>query len=67
MQLRLTRREAECIDLYFFKGMTYEQAGRATETEASSVWRAVQRGLRKLRLARDEDDSWHTAITRLER
>lgn len=65
MALRLTRREQDCIELYFFRGLTYEQAGHACGTEASSVWRGVQRGLRKLRLAREEDRSWQDALRQL--
>lgn len=56
--LRLTPREAQCIHLYYFRGMTYQQAGDHTNTQPSSVLRGVQRGLKKLRAARDQDPSW---------
>jgi RNA polymerase sigma factor (sigma-70 family) len=48
---RLTLRERRCIELYFFQGMTYREAAVKTGVNASSVHRAVQRGLRKLRAA----------------
>jgi RNA polymerase sigma factor (sigma-70 family) len=54
MNERLTARERRCIELYFFDNLTYREAGAATETNASSVYRAVQRSLRKLRRAAEE-------------
>ncbi|HRI86951.1 MAG TPA: sigma-70 family RNA polymerase sigma factor [Candidatus Hydrogenedentes bacterium] len=51
MGRRLTKRERRCIELYFFKGMTMREAGEATKTNASSVQRAINRGLKKLRAA----------------
>jgi RNA polymerase sigma factor (sigma-70 family) len=55
MVLRLTPREQQCITLYYFRGLTYEQAGMATGTHASSVLRGAQRGIRKLRAARERE------------
>jgi RNA polymerase sigma factor (sigma-70 family) len=51
MEIRLTQRERHCIELYYFRGLTYREAGAATNTNASSVYRAVQRSIRKLREA----------------
>lgn len=45
----LTPRERRCIELYFFEGLTYREAGEKTGTNASSVHRAVTRSLRKIR------------------
>ncbi len=58
MGRRLTSRERHCVELYFFYGMTYRQLGEATNTNVSSAYRAVARGLRKLRQAAREDSSW---------
>ncbi len=51
MMVVLTARERHCLDLYYFRGLTYREAGAATGTNASSVYRAVQRSIRKLRKA----------------
>ena len=51
MATSLTQREQECIDLYFFHGMTCREVGQATGTNASSVHRAIRRSIRKLRQA----------------
>ncbi|MCC6695122.1 MAG: hypothetical protein IT365_05785 [Candidatus Hydrogenedentes bacterium] len=45
----LTPRERRCVELYFFEGLTYREAGEKTGTNASSVHRAVTRSLRKIR------------------
>ncbi len=58
MEARLTVRERHCIALYYFEDLTYRQIGERTETNASSAYRAVVRGLRKLRQAAAEDESW---------
>ncbi len=58
MDARLTERERYCVQLHFFLGLTYEQIGRVTGTSRSAVCRAVQRGLRRLRAAAQEDTSW---------
>jgi len=54
MHLALTARERHCLELYYFRGLTYREAGAATNTNASSVYRAVQRSIRKLRKAAKE-------------
>jgi DNA-directed RNA polymerase specialized sigma24 family protein len=58
MAERLTARERDCIGLYFFEGRSFAQVGLLTGTHASSVFRAVQRGIRKLRQAAGEEPSW---------
>lgn len=58
MAARLTDRERHCIALYFFEGCSFAEAGERTGTHASSVLRAVQRGLRKLRSAAQEEPVW---------
>jgi DNA-directed RNA polymerase specialized sigma24 family protein len=40
----------------FFEGLSYREAGAATGTNASSVCRAIQRSMRKLRQAAKEGD-----------
>ena len=54
MQTRLTPRERHCLELYYFRGLTYREAGAATGTNASSVYRAVQRSICKLRAAAED-------------
>ena len=54
MHTKLTARERHCLELYYFRGLTYRQAGAATSTNASSVYRAVKRSIRKLRMAAKE-------------
>lgn len=58
MALRLSDRERQCIELYFFMGYSYRRIGEITGTNGSSVFRAVARGLRRLRAAAAEDASW---------
>lgn len=53
---RLTARERRCIEMCFFEGLSYREAGAATGTNASSVCRAIQRSMRKLRQAAKEGD-----------
>jgi len=55
MRGRLTKRERRCVELYFFENLTYREAGERTGTNASSVFRAVRRGLRKLGRAASAD------------
>lgn len=55
MDERLTERERECVVLVFFVGLSYRQAGRQTSTDGSSVYRAVQRAVRRLRAAAAEE------------
>jgi len=63
MAARLTKREQVCIHLYYFEGRGYSAIAGATGTHKSSVWRAIQRGLRKLRTAKEEDRSWERFIS----
>lgn len=58
MNARLSQREQQCIELHYLAGLTHRQAGQATGTAASSVCRAIHRGLRKLRSAAAEDPAW---------
>ncbi len=51
---RLTERERRCIELCYFQGMSHREAAAATGTNASSVCRAVRRGLRRLKAAAAE-------------
>ncbi len=56
MALRLTARERHCIEMYYFESMTYREAAAKTNTNATSVLRAVRRGLKKLRQAAAEHE-----------
>jgi DNA-directed RNA polymerase specialized sigma24 family protein len=58
MVLVLTRRERECLELYFFRSLSLRQIGLLTHTNASSVHRAVHRAIRKLRQATHDDTTW---------
>ena len=51
MVLRLSPIERRCIELYYFEALNYREAASVLEVNASSVYRAVQRGIRKLREA----------------
>ena len=51
MGRRLTARERNCLELYFFCGMTLLEVGEATRTSKAAACRAVARSLRKLRAA----------------
>ena len=51
MLLRLSTVEQKSIELYYFKDLNYRQAAAVMGLNASSVYRAVQRGIRKLRQA----------------
>lgn len=55
MILRLTPTERRCIELYFFENLTYRQAAARLGVRPSSVYRAVKRGIRKLREAAREN------------
>jgi len=67
MALRLTERERQCMEMHFFDNLTYREIGRRTGTNASSVCRAVQRGIRRVRAATVEDSSWRQATIRRRR
>jgi DNA-directed RNA polymerase specialized sigma24 family protein len=51
MLLRLTRVERRCVELYYFEDLNYRCAAARLGVNATSVYRAVQRGVRKLREA----------------
>ena len=51
MGRRLTIRERRCIELYYFEGLTFREVGDRTGTNASSVFRAIKRAVRKLHTA----------------
>ncbi|MDZ4857828.1 MAG: sigma-70 family RNA polymerase sigma factor [Candidatus Hydrogenedentes bacterium] len=51
MGRRLTVRERRCLELYYFEGLTFREVGDRTGTNASSVYRAIGRAVRKLRAA----------------
>lgn len=55
MAERLTERERACIELHYFRGLTYEAISRLTHTNRSSCCRAAQRGVRRLRAAAEEE------------
>jgi len=54
MFLRLTPVERRCIELYYLRGLNYREAGAVLGVHASSVYRGVRRGIRKLREAAGE-------------
>jgi len=56
MVQRLTARERHCIEMYYYENLTYREAAAKTHTNASSVLRAVRRGLRKLRQAAEDHE-----------
>lgn len=58
MEDRLTPRERHCVELYYFEGLSFAEAGARTGTHASSVCRAVQRAVGRLRAAAAEDPAW---------
>jgi DNA-directed RNA polymerase specialized sigma24 family protein len=68
MERRLTRRQRQYMDLYYFRGMSYAAIGRATGTNPSSVCRSVRRALNRLTDAAeqlDEQDALDRTVMRL--
>ena len=55
MARRLTQAERRAVELYFFEGLTYREAGARIGMNATSVYRGVARSIRKLRQAAAED------------
>lgn len=51
MLLRLSLVERRCIELYFFEDLNYREAAERLDVNVTSVYRGVERGLRKLRTA----------------
>ena len=54
MTARLTEKERQCVRLYYFKQLSFRQIGAKLGINVSSVYRAVGRGVRKLREAAEE-------------
>lgn len=54
MTARLTEKERQCVRLYYFKQLNFRQIGDKLGINVSSVYRAVERGVRKLREAARE-------------
>lgn len=48
MEGELTSRQRECVELYFFQGMTMEQAGRALGIGKGTVCRHLQKAQHRL-------------------
>lgn len=44
----LTERQRQCVQLYFFEGLTMEQAGMRLGLEKSTVYRHLERAKRRL-------------------
>ena len=51
MLLQLSETEQQCITLYYFRALNSRQAGTLLHMNPSSVYRAVRRGIRKLKKA----------------
>jgi hypothetical protein len=51
MLFRLTPVERQCIELYYFEAKNYREAAAELGVNSTSVYRAVQRGIRKLKAA----------------
>ena len=48
MRQDVTYREAECLELYFVQGYTYEQISQSLHTNVSTICRNIQRGEQKM-------------------
>ena len=48
MRRDVTKREAECLELYFVQGYSYKQIGQVLHISASTICRNIQRGGRKM-------------------
>lgn len=51
MKVTLNEGERHCVELHFFRGLSYRQMSEAAGMHASSAFRTVQRGIRALREA----------------
>ena len=51
MRCRLTTRQRRCIELYYFKDLTYLEVGQKMGCNTSSASRCIRRGIRRLRAA----------------
>ena len=56
MARRLSKIERRSIRLYYLEGMNYREAAKVMGVNASSVYRATRRGIRKLREAAEKED-----------
>lgn len=48
MRQEVTQREAECLELYFVQGYTYEQISQSLHINVSTICRNIQRGEQKM-------------------
>lgn len=48
MRRDATKRQTECLELYFVQGYNYKQIGQVLHISASTVCRNIQRGGRKM-------------------
>lgn len=48
--------ERQCIELYFFKGLSCREVGDKTGTDPSSAYRAIQRAIRKLHVSAEKGE-----------
>lgn len=55
----LTPCEQRYVILYYFEHKTFAEVGVLCGTNASSACRGVQRGIRKLKQAKEADPLWH--------
>ena len=55
MRRRLTEKQRRCIDLHYFKDLTYVEIGKKIGCSPSAACRSVQRGLKRLRHAAKEE------------
>ncbi len=59
MRRRLTEKQRRCIELYYFKDMTYVEIGKTVGCAPSSACRSVHRGITRLREAARVDPPAH--------
>lgn len=55
MTRRLTPAERRAVELYYFQGLTYREAGARIGVNPTTVYRGVRRSIRKLRTAAREE------------
>ena len=48
MRRDVTKREAECLELYFVQGYNYKQIGQVLHISPATICRNIQRGERKM-------------------
>ena len=59
MRRRLTVKQRRCIELYYFKDMTYAEIGKEMGCASSSACRSVHRGIKHLQAAAKTDPPAH--------